>query len=52
MSAPQHWWCQHHWPRGSYLGYHDAYRLFVTGSTPYLAGTDITGAHQRPVGVV
>lgn len=38
--------------RGSYLGYHDGYRLFVTGSTPYVAGTDITGAHQRPVGTV
>ncbi|MFE9201281.1 hypothetical protein [Micromonospora sp. NPDC007230] len=41
-----------YYQRGSYVGYHDGYRLFVTGSTPYLAGTDITGAHQRPVGVV
>lgn len=36
--------------RGSYFGFHDGYRLFVTGSTPYFAGTDITGAHLRPVG--
>ncbi len=40
-----------YYQRGSYLGYHDGYRLFVTGSTPYLTGTDITGAHQRPVGI-
>ncbi|XTZ14796.1 hypothetical protein ACQSSU_25515 [Micromonospora echinospora] len=41
-----------HHQRGSYVGYHDGYRVFVTGSTPHLVGTDITGAHQRPVGTV
>ncbi|SCF17295.1 hypothetical protein GA0074695_3979 [Micromonospora viridifaciens] len=41
-----------YYQRGSYFGYHDGYRLFVTGSTPYVTGTDITGAHQRPVGTV
>ncbi|MEO3778162.1 hypothetical protein ABGB16_15210 [Micromonospora sp. B11E3] len=41
-----------YYQRGSYVGHHDGYRLFVTGSTPYLAGTDITGAHQRPTGTV
>jgi hypothetical protein len=41
-----------HYQRGSYVGYHDGYRLFVTGSTPHIVGTDITGAHQRPVGTV
>jgi hypothetical protein len=41
-----------YYQRGSYVGYHDGYRLFVTGSTPYIVGTDITGAHQHPVGTV
>jgi hypothetical protein len=38
----------HYRERAPYLGYHDGFRLFVTGSTGYLpAGTDITGGHQR-----
>jgi hypothetical protein len=41
-----------YYQRGSYVGYHDGYRLFVTGSTPYLTSTDITGAHQRPLGTM